>query len=124
MCPIPQYFLFLPILTVRTKSLLRNVFRVICYDFAGPNSLASVLLFVSLMVFNATFSLAQYLFSTGYARLVDFHTVKLHVQTNNRNFFYLFFEKYITRKSHKFSNSKNTYIIVIHNVPQNTSNCH
>jgi hypothetical protein len=84
----------------------------------------SVLLFVSLMVFNATFSLAQYLFSTGYARLVDFHTVKLHVQTNNRNNFYLFFEKYITRKSHKFSNSKNTYIIVIHNVPQNTSNCH
>ena len=68
----------------KNKESTRNVFRVICYEIAGPNSLASVLLFVCLMVFNATFSLAQYLFSTGYARLVDFHTVKLHVQTNNR----------------------------------------
>jgi hypothetical protein len=66
----------------------------------------------NLMYFEGHYVLLQYLFSTGYARLVDFHTVKLHVQTNNRNFFYLFFEKYITRKSHKFSNSKNTYIIV------------
>jgi hypothetical protein len=52
------------------------------------------------MVFNATFSLAQYLFSTGYARLVDFHTVKLHVQTNNRKKI-IYFSKSILQTNNK-----------------------